>query len=303
LRGDHRRAVVSVLSCEVQSGEVRLSVRELPHDRAPTVILVHGFPDNQVMWEPMAARLHAQRRLHVVTYDTRGAGGSSAPANTSGYRIERLVDDLVAVMDRTSPDAPVHLVGHDWGSIQLWGAVTAEDTDARLQGRIATFTSISGPPLDYMRHVLRTAAADRDLDLLRSQACRSWYVAAFQVPWLPELGVRALGWLMRARLNRTERWDHAGHWNESLTSDAAHGINLYRANLRWGRRLPPLRTDVPVQLVVPQFDQFLDPRLYGRLGDFVSNLTRVDLPAGHWVPRTAPELVARLVADHVHAHP
>lgn len=292
-----------MLSSEVQSGQVRLSVRELPRDGAPTVILVHGFPDNQTMWQPMAAHLHEKRGLRVATYDTRGAGGSSAPAHTSGYRIERLVDDLVAVMDHVSPDAPVHLVGHDWGSIQLWGAVTTEDSDARLRGRISTFTSISGPPLDYMGHVLRRAAVERDVDLLQSQARRSWYVAAFQVPWLPELAVRTLGWPMRARLNSTERLDDGGHWSESFPSDAAHGINLYRANIgvRGGTR--PASTDVPVQLLVPEFDQFLDPRLYGRLGDFVANLTRVDLRAGHWVPRTAPDLVGGLVADYVHAHP
>ena len=292
-----------MLSSEVRSGEVALSVRELPREQAPTVILVHGFPDNQTMWQPVAARLHEQRGLRVVTYDTRGVGGSSAPARTSGYRIERLVEDLVAVMDDVSPDDPVHLVGHDWGSIQLWGAVTAEDTDDRLRGRIATFTSISGPPLDYAGHVLRRAAAERDLGLLQSQARRSWYVAAFQMPWLPELAVRTLGGPMRARLSSTERLADGGHWDESFPTDAAHGINLYRANITWGRGRQPEGTDVPVQLVVPEFDQFLDPRLYGRLDDFVSNLTRVDLRAGHWVPRTAPDLVAGLVADHIEVHP
>ena len=291
-----------MLSSEVQSGEVRLSVRELPREGAPTVILVHGFPDNQTLWQPTATHLHEQRGLRVVTYDTRGAGGSSAPLRTSGYRIERLVDDLVTVMDSVSPDTPVHLVGHDWGSIQLWGAVTTADTDARLRGRISSFTSISGPPLDYMAYVLRKAAADRDLDLLRSQARRSWYVAAFQVPWLPELAVRALGWPMRARLNSTERLADGGHWDESFGGDAAHGINLYRANTGLRRGTRPASTDIPVQLLVPELDQFLDPRVYGHLGDFVANLTRVDLRAGHWVPRTDPDLVGGLIADHVHAH-
>jgi len=34
----------------------------------------------------------------------------------------------------------------------------------------------------------------------------------------------------------------------------------------------------------------------------VANLTRVEVRAGHWVPRTDPALVAGLIADHVRAH-
>jgi pimeloyl-ACP methyl ester carboxylesterase len=291
-----------MLKFEVPSGEVRLSVREHPREGAPTVLLVHGFPDTQAMWDPMAQQLHERHDLRVVTYDTRGAGGSTAPAERSGYRAERLVDDLVAVMDVTSPDTPVHLVGHDWGSVQLWDAVTTEDTDPRLRGRISTFTSISGPPLDYVSHVLRRGVRERDLDLLQSQARRSWYVYAFQLPWLPELAVRGLGAPLRARLNRTERLDDS-HWADTFPSDAAHGINLYRANVRRMRSPGPRRTDIPVQLVVPELDHFLDARLYDALGDFVPNLTRVDVRAGHWVPRTSADLVAGLVADYVNAYP
>lgn len=292
-----------MLNVEVRSGEVRLAVREHPCEGAPTVILVHGFPDTQAMWDPMAQRLNGNHLLRVVTYDTRGAGASTAPTGRSGYRVERLVDDLVAVMDAICPDAPMHLVGHDWGSIQLWEAVTAEDTDGRLHGRISTFTSISGPPLSYTASVLRRAARERNLDLLRSQARKSWYVAGFQLPWLPELVVRGLHRPLRARLNSTQRLDES-HWADTFASDAAHGINLYRSNSGWLRSSPPPgSTDVPVLLVVPELDQFLDARLYDDLPTFVPNLTRVDVRAGHWVPRTSPDLIAGLVADHVASGP
>lgn len=79
------------------------------------VVLVHGYPDSQDMWEPVALRL-AGDGMHVVTYDVRGAGASDVPAAKADYRIERLVDDLVAVLDATVPAGqPAHLVGHDWG--------------------------------------------------------------------------------------------------------------------------------------------------------------------------------------------
>jgi pimeloyl-ACP methyl ester carboxylesterase len=291
--------VSSEVVSEVVSGEVTLSVRELPHADAPTVVLVHGFPDTQAMWDPMAALLRERHGLRVVTYDTRGAGGSTAPAGLSGYRTERLVDDLVAVMDLTCPDgAPVHLVGHDWGSVQLWDAVTTEEVDPRLRGRLASFTSISGPSLDHLAHTVRRARADGRLGLLLRQGVKSWYVYAFQVPWLPELALRTLGGPLRSRLARTQGLE-VDHWGESFPDDAAHGLNLYRANSARMRSPREGRTRVPVQLVVPELDPFLEPGLYDDLEDLVPHLSRVDVRAGHWVPRTDPALVAGLVADHV----
>ncbi|MDQ3627236.1 MAG: alpha/beta fold hydrolase [Actinomycetota bacterium] len=290
-----------MLVLQARSGAVTLSVR-VHTDRtdAPTVLLLHGYPDTQRMWDPVVRLLTDEHGLRVVTYDVRGAGGSTAPARTADYASERLVDDLVAVLDRTSPDrAPIHLVGHDWGSVQLWDAVTTEDADPRLRGRIASFTSISGPGLDYVAYALRRARTERDLSLLSSQARRSWYVYAFHLPWLPELVWRHQSARVRTRLNRAERAAH-GHWADTLADDGAHGVNLYRANMRQRMRHPrPGRTQVPVQLVVAELDNFVVPSLYRYLEELVPDLTRVDVRAGHWVPRQRPDLVAGLVADHV----
>lgn len=285
----------------VRSGGVTLSVRvHADRDDAPTVLLLHGYPDTQRMWDPVVRLLAGKHLLRVVTYDFRGAGDSTAPARTADYASERLVDDLVAVMDHTSPDrAPIHLVGHDWGSVQLWDAVTTEEVDPRLRGRIASFTSISGPGLDLVAHALRRARAERDLSLLSAQARRSWYIYAFHLPWLPELVWRHQSARVRGRLNRAERAID-GHWADTLAEDGAHGVNLYRANVWQRMRHPrPGRTRVPVQVVVAELDNFVVPSLYRHLEELVPDLTRVDVRAGHWVPRQRPKLVAGLIADHV----
>src|SRR5438445_2282808 len=122
---------------------VTLAVYESGNPNAPTVIAVHGYPDNHAVWDGVVELLADDYR--VVTYDVRGSGESDKPGARSAYRMPRLVDDLAAVIDAVSPDAPVHLLAHDWGSIQAWPAITAEN----LADRIATFTSISGPSLDY----------------------------------------------------------------------------------------------------------------------------------------------------------
>jgi pimeloyl-ACP methyl ester carboxylesterase len=94
----------------VTGAGVDLAVTEWGDPAAPTVVLVHGYPDTSALWRPVVAEL--EPRYHVVTYDVRGAGDSTAPdAGRAGYTLDLLVDDLAAVADATSPGRPVHLVG------------------------------------------------------------------------------------------------------------------------------------------------------------------------------------------------
>jgi len=274
----------------VRSGDVVLDVRT--RGAGPVVVMVHGFPDTQQVWSGVAERLADD--FTVVTYDVRGAGCSTAPPRHDGYRRERLVDDLVAVLDATAPQAPVHLMGHDWGSVQLWEAVLTEADDHRLRGRLASFTSISGPPLDLLGHYLRSNLRRRRLGRVADQARRSWYVGAFQVPLLPELLLSAGPGVARAVLERTEDV----RFGPTFVTDVRHGINLYRQNV--GLPARGLRhTSVPVQLLVPLQDRYLSPALYEDLPAMVARLTRVDLDAGHWVVRHRPDEVAQAVAKHI----
>ena len=274
----------------VTSTGVTLAVREYgaPPDLPGVdhVVLVHGYPDDQRMWHPVGQHL-AGAGMHVVTYDVRGAGASDVPTRTADYRAELLVDALVAVLDATVPPGDrVHLVGHDWGSVQLWEAVLAEADDPRLQGRIASFTSVSGPAMEHLSYLMRHPRG-RELRVLR-QLGHSWYVLAFQVPVLPELAWRAGA----TALGRTR-----------LARNAANGVNLYRANLRRGAaRAEPRRTDVPVLVVAPLKDPFLTGLVVEELDRVGSDVRVVRPDTGHWVPRSHPDLLADLVVEHVRAH-
>jgi pimeloyl-ACP methyl ester carboxylesterase len=284
----------------VRSGDVRLAVRE--HSPAgpgrPTVVLVHGYPDRQDTWNALVPRLPLED-WHVVTYDVRGAGASDAPDGRAGYRIERLVDDLVAVLDSVSADR-AHLVGHDWGSVQLWDAVAAEATDERLRGRLASFTSISGPSLDHLAWLSRHRRG-REAAML-NQMLHSWYVYAFHVPVLPELVWRhawpRLTWQLERRQGLPQ-----GHWGPGLDVDAANGLNLYRANVLARMRAPRRwRTDVPVLVLRPTRDAFLTSVIEDGLEEFCSDVRVERLDAGHWVIVTQPERVAARLVEQVRAH-
>jgi pimeloyl-ACP methyl ester carboxylesterase len=286
----------------VASGDVSIALTE--HSPAgpgrSTVVLVHGYPDRQETWTRLVERL-PRDRWHVVTYDVRGAGASDVPATRSGYRRQRLVDDLVAVLDDVlADDGAAHLVGHDWGSVQLWDAVAAEAVDPRLRGRIASFTSVSGPSLDHVALLTRDPRGRRGR--LARQALHSWYVYALQLPGLPGLAWRTSADRIGRALRRREGLP-PDHWGPGLAADAEHGLELYRANVgRRMRRPRAFSTDVPVLVVHPRRDRFLTSVLLEDLGERCSDLRVETVDAGHWVIVTHPALVADLVVQHVDGH-
>ncbi len=270
-----------------------------PADR--TVVLVHGFPDTHAVWILVAESL-VDHGFHVVAHDVRGAGASEAPLATADYRMERLVGDLAAVIDVASPDRAVHLVGHDWGSIQSWAAVA----DPRLAGRVASFTSISGPSLDYTGRWLRARLRGRAFLTLLRQSARSAYVAVIHLPGLPR-GTHALGravgrgwrsaWARTLRRMDGARTDDA--WPApTFGTDVANGMHLYRANFRPHLLRPdPVPVDVPVLLVIPTKDRFVPEWLFEGIEELVPALRRRHVTATHWVIRSQPVDIASWIAD------
>ena len=280
----------------VRGAGLTLSVTERGDPSRPAVVLIHGFPDTSAVWRPLAERLADD--LHVVAYDVRGAGRSDAPDTRAGYALPLLVDDLGAVVDAVSPDAPVHLVGHDWGSIQGWEAVTTEG----VAHRVASYTSISGPPLDHAANWARRHRT-RDPGPALRQAMHSWYILFFHLPFLPELMARGDRATSRwaAALHRLERVPTDDTWPApTFGADFAHGVELYRANVRTRLRHPQARrSDVPVQLIVPTRDRYITPALLDGLDEWTTRLWRRSADAGHWMIRTHPDEIAAWVREVV----
>jgi NAD(P)-dependent dehydrogenase (short-subunit alcohol dehydrogenase family)/pimeloyl-ACP methyl ester carboxylesterase len=253
----------------VQVGDLRLRVLEEGVVGGTPVVLAHGFPDSSDVWEAVARRL--AERFHVIRYDVRGTGGSGAPGGRDGYSMERLVEDLATVV-REVVGRPVHLVGHDWGSIQGWAAVAAHP-DLFL-----SFTSMSGPDLGHVSDWVRRNRWRplKVFGLLR----RSWYIAGFKVPVVPELV-----WpVVRKRLRAGRR-----EW--------VNGLGLYRAN--FGRRWRPSRVSTRVHQIELTNDLYVAHAHLEAAEPWVTDLSRSVLHAGHWAQRTHPDQVARHIEDAI----
>lgn len=261
-----------------------LSVRESGPPDAPVILCVHGFPDDGSLWDRVRAQLDADYR--VVAYDVRGAGESDHPKRRSAYTVERLAADMKAVVDEVSPDRPVHLVAHDWGSCQSWYALTQPDAP-----RVRSFVSLSGPDLD---HASRWIKAHLRTGVGRWQAAHSAYIGFFRMPWLPVLFIRLglFGLLLRT--------DRSRRGVRSRRADAVSGLEIYRSNI--GRRRPvdaDRRVGVPVMVIAPRADSYISVELQSDVADLAPDLRVAVVDGGHWLPLSRPEVVARQVRGFI----
>src|SRR5262249_42562150 len=133
------------------------------------VILLHGFPEFWFGWRYQFGAL-AAAGYRVIAPDQRGYNLSDKPVGVSSYDVDRLADDVIALAVHYS-NRPINLIGHDWGAVAAWWTATRHPEKLR---RLAV---LNCPHPAIWRNAM-------DNDPVQRRA--SWYVRAFQVPWLPE---------------------------------------------------------------------------------------------------------------------
>lgn len=131
------------------TGGVRMHYRDDGPRDAPVIVLVHGYGDSFLTWEPWIERLSPTYR--VITLDLPGHGLTRAP---KGYVIDQdafadLIDDLAAKENLP----PFALVGNSMGGGVAWK--TALRHPARLNALVLVdaagwpATTLKTPPLAF----------------------------------------------------------------------------------------------------------------------------------------------------------
>lgn len=95
---------------------VSLNVEVDEADSEVTLVFVHGFSLTLDAWHFQRAAFRGLSR--AVFYDQR-CHGSSGRGDRAHSTMEQLADDLKQVIDVTSPDRPVVLVGHSMGGMTI----------------------------------------------------------------------------------------------------------------------------------------------------------------------------------------
>ena len=133
------------------------------------VVLLHGFPECWYSWRRQLPALAGSYR--VIAPDLRGYHETEARPPYGSGTLQADVLGLLEVLG----DRSAHIIGHDGGGAVAW-LLAMNHSEA-----VRSLAILNMPHPALFRAGLRSLA----------QLRRSWYIAFFQLPWLPE---RVLAW-------------------------------------------------------------------------------------------------------------
>jgi pimeloyl-ACP methyl ester carboxylesterase len=258
----------------------------------PLVVLLHGFPEFWYAWRHQIPAL-ADAGYRVVAPDLRGYNTSDKPSRVRDYRPRVLVQDVADLIVALGASSAA-VAGHDWGGGLAWLLAMQHPK------RVERLVLLNAP------HPVRFLKGLRSPRQLR----RSWYILAFQLPWLPERLVaardfQALRWIFRHQPTRPGAFT-AQDIDRYVAAAAQPGalraaINYYRAAFRAN----PLaqahglrRVDIPTLIIWGDQDRSLGRELAEPDRAWVPDV-RVEriAEASHWVQADDPERVNQLMVD------
>ena len=253
-------------------------------------LCLHGFPESRFSWRHQLPAL-AAAGWRAVAPDLRGYGDSDKPGGRDAYRLDHLVEDVAAMFDALGARRRL-LIGHDWGAMVAWSFAIRQARP--LDGLVV----MNVPHPSVFQQALRHSWAQRR---------RSWYVGAFQLPWLPEALLTAgRGWGVGQAIRgmAVDKTAFPPQVLEVYRRNACKPgamtamINYYRANmatLGGGEPTPVIQT--PTLMIWGEQDKALGLELTQGYGPLVADFTLERLPGvSHWVQQEAPaEVNARLL--------
>ena len=276
----------------IETNGIRLHVVQAGPKSGTPVLLLHGFPEYHYGWRKQIPAL-VEAGCRVIVPDQRGYNLSDKPKGVKAYAIHELVQDVIGLIDALDYDK-VNLVGHDWGAGVAWmlGIWHPE--------RVHRLGIINVPHPAVMKRFLQ-----RDLEQLR----RSWYIFFFQLPWLPEAGMRANDWGGASRAMRgsgkihTFTNDDIEKYKEAWAQPGAITamINWYRAAVRYPIQLPEdVCVNVPTLMLWAMKDFALSHRMARPSMDYCKDGKLLFFPdATHWVQHEEAEAVNHYLIDFV----
>ena len=268
----------------IRAGDVELHAVIAGPDDGPLALLLHGFPECWYSWRRQIPAL-VGAGYRVVAVDQRGYNLSDKPLGVQHYQIDRLTGDIAALIRALGRERAV-LVAHDWGGVVAWRfAMDHPEAVDRL----------------VVMNAPHPVAFAKALKSDRSQQRKSWYIFAFQLPWLPE-ALLALSPAASARLffRRTAvRRDAFSDADLEVMAAALAQpgaarcmVDWYRAAFRFRAASSARTIEAPTLLIWAEDDVALGKSLASGLERGVRHLqVHFISNCGHWVQNEAPDEV------------
>ena len=131
------------------------------------MLMLHGFPEFWYSWRHQIEEFASD--YHVVAIDMRGYNDSDKPESQSAYQMSEFIEDVRGVIRGLGYEDCI-LVAHDWGGAIAWNFAYA------YPEMVEKLIVMNIPHPAKFAEGLKTP----------QQLQKSWYIFAFQLPWLPE---------------------------------------------------------------------------------------------------------------------
>ncbi|MEO1294782.1 MAG: alpha/beta hydrolase [Cyanobacteria bacterium J06636_16] len=260
----------------------------------PLMLLLHGFPEFWYSWRHQIPEF--AKDYKVVALDLRGYNDSDKPEGVSAYALPELIKDVEGAIRALGYDQCV-LVGHDWGGAIAWSFAYAHPA------MLSQLIVLNLPHPAKFTEGLRTP----------QQLLKSWYIAFFQLPLLPEWLLQANDFAAIRSAFRDQAVNPTAFTAKDLDEFAAAAakpgaltsmVNYYRNLLpsgglfsqTWGV-LP-----VPTLMIWGENDMALGKELTYGTEQYVADFKLHYIPnCSHWVQQEQPELVNRYMREFLSA--
>ena len=274
----------------VKTNEIQLNVVQEGPEDGPLLIFLHGFPEFSFAWKAQIPYF-AEQGYRVWAPDQRGSNLSDKPRGIAAYNLDELAADIMGLMDAAG-EKKAFLVGHDWGAVVTWWIA------AKYPERINKMVILNVPHGKVMRKHLKEN---------RQQRRKSWYMFAFQLPWLPEWMARRKNWRLAVRaLTATSKRGTFSEKDLDLYREAwsqpraiTSSINWYRAAFR---KRPPnpksSRVTVTTLMIWGKKDVFLGSEMAQESIELCDDGRLVMLDdASHWLHHEQPDRINQLISE------
>lgn len=123
----------------VDGTRIAYTVAEPPEERAgaQALMLVHGSGLSKAIWRGFGYVKALSLQHRVISVDLRGHGQSGKPHRSQDFAMERVVEDLVAVLDAAGEET-VHYFGYSFGARAGFSLAAAQ------AARMRSFVSAGG---------------------------------------------------------------------------------------------------------------------------------------------------------------
>jgi len=253
------------------------------------MLMLHGFPEFWYSWRHQIPEF--AKDYKVVAVDLRGYNDSDKPQSLSAYVMSEFVEDIQGVIEGLGYESCI-LVGHDWGGAIAWSFAY------KYPELVSRLIVMNLPHPAKFASGLKTS----------QQMLKSWYIAFFQIPFLPEF-------LMQLDDYRLIEEAFRGMAiNQSAFTDA--DIEQYKnafakrgaltGAINYYRNLPTYLSQkkvwgilkIPTLMIWGEEDRALGKELTYGTEEYVQELRIRYIPnCSHWVQQEQPQLVNQMMRE------